>query len=111
MLTIRMPEGCLHQFAPIDERKAVTAFLDHWRPDLAVLIESEIWPRMITETAKREIPLALINARLSDRSLINWNRSRFAARYLFGRLIEYRGYRFSNRCFIIRVDQFEKRLL
>jgi 3-deoxy-D-manno-octulosonic-acid transferase len=41
----RLPEGAIHQYIPLDARAFVTRFLDHWRPDLAVWCESELWPR------------------------------------------------------------------
>lgn len=82
----RLPEGCQHQFAPLDTPGAVRRFLDHWRPALFVLTESEIWPRQIVECDRRGIPVALVNARLSDRSLENWRRAAPLARTLLGKL-------------------------
>lgn len=70
-----LPDGVVHQFVPIDTAPAVRRFLDHWRPDLAIWIESEMWPRLIMETARREVPMALVNARLSARSLQRWARA------------------------------------
>ena len=55
-------------------------FLDHWRPDLAVFTESEIWPNLILESAARDIPLALINARMTKRSFRRWRRNPGVAR-------------------------------
>ncbi len=72
LVSERIPPRTLHQFAPLDTPKSVTQFLDHWAPDLAVFVESELWPRQIVETHRRGIPLALINARLSARSLRRW---------------------------------------
>ncbi len=69
-----LPAGAVHQFAPIDTRAAVRRFLDHWRPDLAIWIESELWPRMIFDTAARGVPMALVNARISARSARGWAR-------------------------------------
>ena len=78
-----LPEGVLHQFVPVDTASAVRGFLDHWQPDLAILMESELWPRMITETARRRIPMALVNARLSARSFRRWRLLPGMARRLF----------------------------
>jgi 3-deoxy-D-manno-octulosonic-acid transferase len=65
----------IHQYAPFDVNSAATArFIVHWRPDLAVFAESEFWPNMVLRTAHAGIPLALINARLSEKSLTNWRR-------------------------------------
>ncbi|MEM8693699.1 MAG: 3-deoxy-D-manno-octulosonic acid transferase [Pseudomonadota bacterium] len=70
----RLPEGVIHQFAPLDGAGPMRRFLDHWRPDLCVLIESELWPILLTQTAERGIPVALLNARLSDDSAKGWKR-------------------------------------
>jgi 3-deoxy-D-manno-octulosonic-acid transferase len=66
ILEQRMPPRTRHQFAPIDSKRALTAFLNHWKPDLLVLVESEIWPQMIRLTAARGTPLALVNARFQQ---------------------------------------------
>lgn len=63
----------LHQFIPLDVPQWVHRFLTYWRPSLIVLAESEIWPNFIKSAHQQKIPLALINARLSDRSLQRWN--------------------------------------
>lgn len=81
----RAPPRVLHQFAPVDTPGAVARFLGHWRPDLAVFVESELWPRQITAIADRGIPLALVNARLSARSRVRWEKRRELARAIFGR--------------------------
>ena len=80
----RMPPRCRHQFAVMDAPGPVARFLDHWRPDAALFVESEIWPLTIAETAKRNVPLALINARLSAKSVAGWKKRPATARFLFG---------------------------
>jgi 3-deoxy-D-manno-octulosonic-acid transferase len=72
ILAKRLPEGVIHQFAPIDTPQAVTAFLDHWRPGLAVFIESDIWPNLLGELTAREIPHALLSARITEKSFNGW---------------------------------------
>ncbi|MDW3099008.1 MAG: 3-deoxy-D-manno-octulosonic acid transferase [Alphaproteobacteria bacterium] len=72
LLGKRLPERALHQFVPVDTPNAVSGFLDHWRPDAAVLVESELWPNLITMTRDRNIPMALINARMSASSERGW---------------------------------------
>jgi 3-deoxy-D-manno-octulosonic-acid transferase len=84
ILEKRLPQGAIHQFAPLDHAPWVARFLDHWQPDLAVLVESEIWPGMIAACQSRAIPLVLMNARLSQGSLRNWQRFPATARHLFG---------------------------
>lgn len=78
----RMPAGCIHQFAPLDVLPWVKRFLDHWKPDLAVWTESEIWPAMLVETYRRGTPMLLINARISHRSYRRWRMMRGMARAL-----------------------------
>ncbi|RFB78834.1 3-deoxy-D-manno-octulosonic acid transferase [Methylovirgula sp. 4M-Z18] len=74
ILTQRLPARCLHQFLPLDAPAFVRRFLDHWRPDLALVAESELWPNLVYETNERHIPLVLVNARMSERSLKRWQR-------------------------------------
>ncbi len=81
----RLPPRTRHQFAPLDTPGAVSAFLAHWRPALACFVESELWPRLIVECDRRGIPLALINARLSERSQRRWRRFAGTAAALIGR--------------------------
>jgi 3-deoxy-D-manno-octulosonic-acid transferase len=81
----RLGPRTLHQYAPLDVPRYVRRFLDHWRPDLAVFTESEIWPNLILESSARDIPLTLVNARMTQRSYRRWRRNRGVARPLFGR--------------------------
>ncbi|MGO9133557.1 MAG: 3-deoxy-D-manno-octulosonic acid transferase [Methylovirgula sp.] len=70
----RLPPGAFHQYLPFDVPKFLVRFLDHWRPDLALVAESEIWPNLFTEIKSRSIPLILVNARMSPRSFHRWRR-------------------------------------
>ncbi len=63
-----------HVYVPLDSAGAVRRFLDAWSPDLGVFLESELWPNLILAAEKRRIPLALINARMSPKSLARWSR-------------------------------------
>ena len=74
----------LHQFVPLDVAAHATRFLDHWRPDAAVFLESEIWPNLLAGLDARRIPRFLFNARLSARSAARWRRAPGLARALFG---------------------------
>jgi 3-deoxy-D-manno-octulosonic-acid transferase len=74
VMAARLPEGAFHQFVPVDCLPWVERFLDHWRPDLALWLESELWPNLITCTAHRGTPLVLVNGRISERSFRNWRR-------------------------------------
>ena len=89
MLARRLPELGLdaqvrHRFVPLDVPAWTAVFLDHWRPDAAAFVESEIWPNLIEGCVARFIPLALVNARLSARSHRGWMLVPGLARRLFG---------------------------
>ncbi len=68
----RLPKNAFHQFYPLDHPEWVAEFLDHWQPDLILWMESELWPNMLGAIKEREIPAALINARLSPSSYKRW---------------------------------------
>jgi len=73
----------IHQFYPIDHTFIVNKFLKHWSPSIAIFIDSEIWPNMLTSIKKKTIPLILLNARISKKSFKNWIRLGFTAKKLF----------------------------
>jgi len=68
----RLPAGAVHQFVPLDAPQFVARFLDHWRPNLALFVESDLWPNLILSCADRRIPMIVINGRLSERSFKRW---------------------------------------
>jgi len=78
----RLPENAIHQYIPLDHPSWVGRFLDHWRPDAALWMESELWPNMLMAIQARQIPAALINARLSFRSFRRWSFFKNTARKL-----------------------------
>ncbi|MEL7047392.1 MAG: glycosyltransferase N-terminal domain-containing protein [Pseudomonadota bacterium] len=82
----RLSGVATHQYVPIDVPNYARSFLNHWKPELAVLTESEIWPNIILETKARDIPIALVNGRLSARSFSRWKSRLKTAEALFGRL-------------------------
>ncbi|MFD1704394.1 3-deoxy-D-manno-octulosonic acid transferase [Methylopila henanensis] len=72
----RLPEGAIHQFVPLDVPAYVERFLAHWRPDLALIAESEIWPNLLRRARTLGAPLVLVNGRMSERSFVRWRRAR-----------------------------------
>ena len=82
LLAKRLPEGVIHQFAPVDAPRAVARFLDHWRPDLGVLVESELWPNLIVAARRRGVRLALLSARITEKTARGWARLPGAAKEL-----------------------------
>ena len=70
----RLPKGVIHQFVMLDTPRFVKRFFDHWQPDLALFVESDLWPNLIMTSAERGVPLILINGRVSERSFNRWRR-------------------------------------
>src|SRR6476661_9262884 len=70
----RFPPDVIHQYVPYDSPRYVARFLDHWRPSLALFIESDLWPNLILSSAARRLPMVLINGRMSHRSFPRWRR-------------------------------------
>jgi 3-deoxy-D-manno-octulosonic-acid transferase len=61
-----------HQFVPVDTYPAVRRFLQHWRPDIAVWVESEFWPQLLWQVQAQHVPMLLVNARISQKTYENW---------------------------------------
>ena len=74
LMAERLPASACHQFVPLDHPTYWDRFFARWRPDLAVIIESELWPNMIMGSRTQNIPLVLANARLSEKSAKGWGR-------------------------------------
>src|SRR6476619_2025828 len=81
----RFPPDIIHQYVPYDSPRYVTRFLDHWRPSLALFIESDLWPNLILASAARRLPMVLINGRMSHRSFPRWRRVSNTISALLGR--------------------------
>src|ERR1700724_738293 len=70
----RFPADIIHQYVPYDSPRYVGRFLDHWRPSLALFIESDLWPNLILSSAARRLQMVLINGSVSHRSFPHWHR-------------------------------------
>ena len=75
LLADKLPSRAFHQYAPVDHPAWIRAFLDYWHPNVALWVESELWPVMLKHIKKRHIPAALLNAHMSPNSFKNWNRA------------------------------------
>lgn len=73
-------------WAPFDTPGAVKRFLEHWHPTLGALVETEIWPNLLTHAAARGVPMVLLNARLSQRSASGYARVAGLTRQTLGHL-------------------------
>lgn len=82
LMAERLPKGAIHQFIPVDHPRFVRGFLDHWRPDAAIFVESEFWPNLLVETRKRASFMALVNGRVSPKSYGEWKGKPQSIRYL-----------------------------
>jgi 3-deoxy-D-manno-octulosonic-acid transferase len=82
LLAQRLPEGVIHQFAPVDSPGVAARFLDHWRPSTALFVESELWPNLILGAKARGVRLALLSARMTEGSAQGWARAPASARIL-----------------------------
>jgi 3-deoxy-D-manno-octulosonic-acid transferase len=81
----RFPADIIHQYVPYDSPRYVARFLDHWRPSLALFIESDLWPNLILSSAARRLPMVLINGRMSHRSFPRWRKVTGTISALLGR--------------------------
>jgi 3-deoxy-D-manno-octulosonic-acid transferase len=72
LMVKRLPKGAFHQFVPVDRVAYVSKFFNHWKPDLALWTESEFWPNIITLSATLNVPMVLLNGRISDKSFKHW---------------------------------------
>ena len=81
----RFPADIIHQYVPYDSPRYVARFLDHWRPSLALFIESDLWPNLILSSAARRLPMVLINGRMSHRSFPRWRKITSTISALLGR--------------------------
>ncbi len=82
LMAERLPERAFHQYVPLDHPDFVARFLDHWRPDGAIFVESEFWPNLILAARERLRWMALVNGRISPRSFEDWKRQPNAIKYI-----------------------------
>jgi 3-deoxy-D-manno-octulosonic-acid transferase len=75
LMAQRLPAGAIHQYAPLDTPAATRRFLDYWKPNAALFVDSEIWPNILRGAHARGIRLAMVNGRMSERSFIGWRRA------------------------------------
>lgn len=80
-----LPDNAIHAMAPLDTPQAARRFIQHWKPDLCVFAEGEIWPNLIHEARKSGARTALVNARMTQKSAEGWHAVRGLFRQLVGR--------------------------
>ncbi len=84
ILAARLPKGAIHQYVPLDTPRASRHFLEHWRPDAGLFVESDLWPNLILAAKAQGVRMALINARISERSARRWRRAPKSVQTLLG---------------------------
>ncbi len=82
LMAERLPPSAIHQFIPVDHPRFVRGFLDHWKPDAAIFVESEFWPNLLIETRRRARYMALVNGRVSPKSFADWKGKPQSIRFL-----------------------------
>ena len=73
----------IHQFLPLDIPKFVKNFLKHWSPNLSIFIDSEIWPNLIFQIKERNIPLLMVNGRITKKTFSRWKFSKNFSKKIF----------------------------
>ncbi len=82
LMAERLPSRAVHQYAPLDHPRWINRFLEHWQPDLALRMESELWPTTLLALKTQKITTILINARLSDKSFKKWSKLKGSVKLL-----------------------------
>jgi 3-deoxy-D-manno-octulosonic-acid transferase len=82
LVQARAPRRMVHQFVPLDVPEFIERFLDFWRPQVALFVESELWPNTIRALKRRGLATVLVNARMSARSSRRWRRAPATVRWL-----------------------------
>ena len=78
----RLPERAFHQYLPIDNPVFTTRFVRYWQPTIALWFESEFWPAMLSSIKRRNIPLILINGRISNKTFKRWQQFEYIIKEL-----------------------------
>lgn len=73
LLEKQLPPQAFHQFIPLDTPLYARRFLDHWKPDAVLWLESELWPNLLQQVKQRAIPAVLLNGRITAKSAARWN--------------------------------------
>lgn len=84
LMAKRLPERAFHQYITIDNPLFTTRFIKYWRPDLVLWFESDLWPAMLSGIKRKNIPLILVNGRISNKSFKRWQQFDFISKELLG---------------------------
>ncbi|MGB0843118.1 MAG: 3-deoxy-D-manno-octulosonic acid transferase [Alphaproteobacteria bacterium] len=84
VLAKRLPARAFHQFVPVDRPLWVQRFFETWKPDLGLIVESELWPNLLYEARLQDVSLVLVNGRMSQRSANRWTNFKGFINHLLG---------------------------
>tara|TARA_B100000035_G_scaffold278131_1_gene256849 strand:- start:1627 stop:2865 length:1239 start_codon:yes stop_codon:yes gene_type:complete len=76
----------IHKFFPLDTNYFTKKFIDIWKPEVAIFVDSEIWPNMIKNLEKKKIPIILLNARFTKSSFKKWLIVKSFAKEIFSKI-------------------------
>lgn len=82
LMAKRLPERAFHQYIPIDNPSFTNRFVKYWQPDLVLWFESDFWPAMLSTIKKKNIPLILVNGRISNKSFKRWQQFDYISKEL-----------------------------
>lgn len=82
LMSKRLPERAFHQYIPIDNPSFTKRFIKHWQPDMVLWFESDFWPAMLSSIKKKNIPLILVNGRISNKSFKRWQQFDYISKEL-----------------------------
>ena len=75
----------IHQFFPIDNNHIVKKFIEYWKPSIALFIDSEIWPNMLVNLKKKNIPIISLNSRITKKSFKRWLKFKNFSKFIFSK--------------------------
>ena len=102
LLRERLPAAAIHQYSCFDVPCYAERFLVHWRPQMVLWLESELWLNQLTAIHRRHIPLFLLGGRLSKRSFRRWQR----APSIIKKVLSYFDVIFAQSC--VEADRFSQ---
>lgn len=84
LLATRLPKGVIHQYVPLDTPEYTRRFMHHWKPEIALFVESELWPNLLSTANRYQCVMGIVNGRMSARTFASWQKRPAFARALLG---------------------------
>jgi len=96
----------IHQFFPIDTNLNTQSFLNYWQPSLSLFVDSEIWPNMLLNLKKREIPIILLNGRITLKSFSRWKKFKNFSNFIFSKFDLCLCSSLKSKIYLRKLDQY-----